>query len=435
MFDSFVITFSYGNYMCGIGGTDKYLKAEQKMLNSNHISMLHIFPVPVRKLGVGKERLPFWGMLVDGKTIGDSINYTWQVIEIIEKLISNKRLRAVQIHNFRWINICELREITVHLQTQYYFFIHDYLTICPYLYEHMEETNSFCNLSVDENIRCAGCIFNSQERRQNVKEIHQFLLQQSDLNVISPSEIAGRIWSKHFPELESKIKIVPHQICEGQYIDNRTEIRGNIKIAFAGYPSATKGWTDWMNATELADSKKLGYSFYHFGIAGEDCRHIKNIPVSIKDNKSSMIDELRKHEIDAVVLWSICPETYSYTFYEAFSANCFIITNEDSGNIAEQVKKHKNGLVLKRNELAELFLNERELREEINAFKKMNSFGPLFLKDNNEIAEMVSSGGPGKICISKTNNKPSTVQSLTKILYNIKIRMKELCNQQNTTKK
>jgi glycosyltransferase involved in cell wall biosynthesis len=51
-----------------------------------------------------------------------------------------------------------------------------------------------------------------------------------------------------------------------------------------------------------------------------------------------MIDALRKNEIDVAFLWSICPETFSFTLYEALAAGCFVITNPASGNIQAYIK-------------------------------------------------------------------------------------------------
>lgn len=41
-------------------------------------------------------------------------------------------------------------------------------------------------------------------------------------------------------------------------------------------------------------------------------------------------------EIDCVILWSNCPETYSYVYFECFAANTFILANSLSGNIAKR---------------------------------------------------------------------------------------------------
>jgi hypothetical protein len=58
-----------------------------------------------------------------------------------------------------------------------------------------------------------------------------------------------------------------------------------------------------------------------------------------------MVDALVEHGIDVVLLWSIWPETYSFTFFEALAAGCFVITNRNSGNIQAQVRQWNCGRV------------------------------------------------------------------------------------------
>jgi len=53
-----------------------------------------------------------------------------------------------------------------------------------------------------------------------------------------------------------------------------------------------------------------------------------------------MIDALRKNEIDVAFLWSICPETFSFTLYEALASGCYIVTNSASGNIQDTILRN-----------------------------------------------------------------------------------------------
>ena len=57
----------------------------------------------------------------------------------------------------------------------------------------------------------------------------------------------------------------------------------------------------------------------------------------------SMVDQLLSRDIDIAFLWSTWQETYCFTYYEAVSAGCFVLTNKESGNIQFQVQKCKTG--------------------------------------------------------------------------------------------
>ena len=59
-----------------------------------------------------------------------------------------------------------------------------------------------------------------------------------------------------------------------------------------------------------------------------------------------MQEALEKHEIDAVVIWPLCRETFSFVAYEAVAAGAAIIAGPDSGNVAAFTEAGGHGLVL-----------------------------------------------------------------------------------------
>ncbi|MCQ4871867.1 hypothetical protein NE639_26680, partial [Blautia producta] len=83
-------------------------------------------------------------------------------------------------------------------------------------------------------------------------------------------------------------------------------------------------------------------------------------------------------------------ETYSFTYFEAMSANCFKLTNENSGNIANMVRYYNNGYVASYDEkLANILGDTKHLSQMINSFRTKGSFGPLELEENNEIVDII----------------------------------------------
>ena len=99
-----------------------------------------------------------------------------------------------------------------------------------------------------------------------------------------------------------------------------------------------------------------------------------------------MTEMLRELKVDCVILWSGCPETYSYVYYECFAANTFILANNLSGNIAKQVIKNGNGIVLSgREELADLLSDSDKLRNLVVDYRERRRYGPMELVENDEI--------------------------------------------------
>ena len=99
-----------------------------------------------------------------------------------------------------------------------------------------------------------------------------------------------------------------------------------------------------------------------------------------------MTEMLRELKVDCVILWSGWPETYSYVYYECFAANTFILANNLSGNIAKQVIKNGNGIVLSgREELADLLSDSDKLRNLVVDYRERRRYGPMELVENDEI--------------------------------------------------
>ena len=102
-----------------------------------------------------------------------------------------------------------------------------------------------------------------------------------------------------------------------------------------------------------------------------------------------MTDSLRECEIAIVVMWPSCPETYSYTCMESYSANAYTISSACAGNVADFVVEHGSGLVLNNEEeLIGLFRDKSRLIREVNRFRSGKP-GPLDLVDSDEIVDLL----------------------------------------------
>jgi hypothetical protein len=216
------------------------------------------------------------------------------------------------------------------------------------------------------------------------------LFQDTKAEFIAPSQVAANIWQKAFPEHADEIRVVPHQISfdgqaptqpiSGKTFDDRP------RIAYLGYESMCKGLETWW---ELVSNKELTghYDFFHLGAAGLKMPGVTYIPVSfLSDGPDAMIQALKKNRIDIAFLWSIWPETYSFTLFEAFAANCFVVTNEISGNIVAQVRATGRGAIY--HDTSEVF----EMLKDVESVKEVlrdhaGRHSPLRLTLNSRLIE------------------------------------------------
>jgi glycosyltransferase involved in cell wall biosynthesis len=102
-----------------------------------------------------------------------------------------------------------------------------------------------------------------------------------------------------------------------------------------------------------------------------------------------MLDSLRINQIDVLFHGSIVPETFSYVLYEAIGAGCFILTTNQSGNVADYVQENKNGLVFETfTDLMDYLITPVNLRKDLLDFHKLHPRS-FTLEHNDSIANLV----------------------------------------------
>eukprot|EP01036_Dinobryon_divergens_P048976 gene48976-65663_t len=119
-----------------------------------------------------------------------------------------------------------------------------------------------------------------------------------------------------------------------------------FRLAYAGLPVAHKGWPLFMSLAARFGSDPR-YEFIHLGARRDPAMPYRFIEVrGGADNLQAMSQALDAVEADAVLIWPLCQETFSFVAYEAVAAGCAIVTGPDSGNVAAFVAEGEHGLVL-----------------------------------------------------------------------------------------
>lgn len=390
-YNSFILSISYSNYIGTMGGTNKVILAHKEMFESERISHVHIFPrmIKVPRIGV---LFNCWGIAIEGYVFEEVYN-SKEIIQILNQLTHLSKFKEIHLHHLKNINLRQLQEILDIFDVPMKFYLHDYYTVCLQYNLLMNDKNYCGDGAVSEN-KCAGCKYYPYSLKLFKIFKSFFKRYQDNIIFIAPSDVAKKVWSSAYPNHADKVKVVFHQELVGYYNDNLEEIPDSkpLKIAYVGSQSINKGWIEWKEAVGKAYKAKCNLDFFYFGNTDESIRYVKEISVVFtSENINAMVDAIRQESIDVVVLWSIWPETYAYTYYESTAANTFVITNKNSGNIAYMVKKRKNGIVLgSGKELEELLCDEARLRTLVNLFKSQNNYGPFNLAENIEIIGLIS---------------------------------------------
>ena len=376
-----ILCIAHLDYVHDKSGTPKVIISHSNMYNANNISYVGIAPVkwPSRSFVIPNS----YFYIIDNKIIG--IYTKHEILKIIINLInSGISLKEVHIHHLAYNNIKLVdRVLNICVMSKILVFLHDYYLICSNV-KMIKNGCDYCGNDKPNSRKCIDCS-SYKKTLKTTPKAHEVLRKNINrITFVSPSEIVREIFSYNFPSIRNRIVVIKHQKLLGEYKDNIGQVQENEKLslAFVGTPGHAKGWDSWKSIISQIDTSQ--YCLYLFGGNKSDDEKIQHVNVQFNEkNLNAMSDALRLHHIHCAVLLSIWPETYSYTYYEALSANCYIISKEMSGNIAEEIKKRKNGVVFKNdNEIVDFLTRSNLLRKQINDYHSKQEYGPDILEDN-----------------------------------------------------
>ena len=332
----FVLALSQDNYLKVVGGVQLKIADQQREMNDKGLSYLHLSPFKARTTLDFSNKPGVMNLNLDGQFVGYIDDET--LLSAFTSLVEAGTLKEIIIHHLiGWkLNYVE-QLLTLAKNVPICFWLHDFFSICPN-YLLLRNDREYCHAPKPESNACQLCVYGS------IRPLHYqaflSLFQRFLIQVISPSEFALEFWREKFPVNASEERVVPHASLEwGENLKgfNKQE---PLKVAFVGYPVLHKGWQTWLNLTNKF-GKDSRYKFFLFSTEMQPSHNFVHVSVKVTiQNRTAMIDALRKNGIDVAFLWSICPETFSFTLYEALAAGCYIVTNPASGNIQAYIKAH-----------------------------------------------------------------------------------------------
>lgn len=382
----FVISISYGNYLIQNGGTDKVIREHQVMFNSQGIDYLFLFPV-IRNIKVGKKIRIFryWGINKNNNFIGlYKIESAFSYIE--KNFNQGNKCRALFVHHTWRVQQRDLITILKSFDVPIYYYLHDFYSICDgkNLIDH---DGIYCGYGLN-GINCkTSCRYYNQSQLNKKNFITLIEIFGERLTFVAPSDNTREIYVSTFDKYATRFVSIPHQKLQGEYFKNNFVYP--IKVAFIGKQVALKGWDDYKGLIDRFGNDP-DYEFYYLGTGTDAPTNIKVVEVSVrKQGLDAMMNTLRELEIDIVLLLSKWPETYSYTYFEAYAAGCYIITYNCSGNMSDMVKKNGNGTVVSNFYNLKKFFEDKKNIMNILSVSKNLSF-PNELCPNEEIVSIVS---------------------------------------------
>jgi glycosyltransferase involved in cell wall biosynthesis len=338
--DNYVLSLSHDDYLTITGGAQVYITDEQRLVNQQNQSYIHIYPFTKGKALVSSDTILYLGVNLDGKRLLET-----ESNELVSALadIKDKKLTKLSIHHSMGFSSSTLQALLDLAGRKGIFWLHDYFSLCP-SYNLRRNDQEYCGAPDIDSNACRLCSYGDQRRVQALEFEHLF--RENQLEIAAPSRFCYEFWQSRFPVI-SPARIIPPAVLRWGRNNPGRYKGGQLRIGFLGYPLDYKGWGTWLRLVNEFKGKNT-YRFFHFSSQQGDPGNYNRIDTRVtKENRLAMVENLRWNQIDVAFLWSTVAETFSFTLHEALAAGCFIVTNPNSGNIQDYIRRNpERGIVL-----------------------------------------------------------------------------------------
>jgi hypothetical protein len=329
-----VVSLSHDDYAENNGGVQNVVGDEQAAFGVARIAYLHITPAhPLPTLGSNTDDNFLVSLRLDGLRLG--VATVADTCDALAGVIRSKTTRYFIIHHLMGFKLEAVENLVNSIAPRKtVIWVHDFFHLCvnPSL---LRNDISFCGAPRPDSNACGICVY-GDERREHLQKMRKLFRALSPV-VLFPSESAMRLWRDrcdfHFCEL----KVIPHGSLEFEAPEQNSLEHTRtfpLRIGFLGTPLYCKGWGAF-ETLAAAHARDKRYKFFFLGAdPPETLNNIAHVPVNVDTlNRDAMVNAVMQHGIDVAVLWSLWPETFSFTAHEAITGGAFVVTRDAAGNI------------------------------------------------------------------------------------------------------
>jgi hypothetical protein len=332
-----IFSLSHDHYLTVAGGVQNCVGDEQAWASSNDWAYLHICPnAPVPLLGANKPASDTEFIVsLDGERLGvvampvlTAILAQVHIMPVDYRMVVHHLLGFAPEHVARIWESCKRPD-------GLYVWTHDLFTLCPSIHLLRNDV-TFCESPPPDSQACMICNA-GDERAEHTRRLRHFFAT-TQPRVLSPSATLLEFWqAKGGYEHASAEVIPPCRLCSDDHGPTLKAGRP-LRVGFMGAPVYSKGWPVF---EELARwfSRDDRYQFYHFGWQPVDVPNLNFIKTSVsRDDRDAMVRAAREAELDVLINWSQCYESFSFTTHEALAAGAYVIVRKGAGHAARAVE-------------------------------------------------------------------------------------------------
>lgn len=299
--------------------------------------------------------------------------------KLITNILEDYSISFVHVHHMIG-HYFDLFDVLNHKKIKYMVTLHDFYCQCPLInklycntsYCGTKPTTSKCN-------ECLSKVYNTNVDISSWRKMWLSVLEKAT-NVVVPSEATKEEINLIFPKL--KIEVLEHGVdIEKAYSELKLDSKKN-DIAFIGaigYHKGSKILEEFIKKEQIKKVKVHLFGKIDSNINKSNSHYIYH-GLYKRDELKSL---LNKNNIKLICLFSLWPETYSYTMTEAIACGIPVISF-DYGAISERIKKYNLGWTIKKdssihdisNYIKNILSDETEYQEKINSinnYKIMNT--------------------------------------------------------------
>ena len=370
------ITFSHDDYTTNTGGVQLCLQREDARIAELGRDHLHLYPAKPWPVVRTRGEEGHLGVLLNGKALG--VFSPKMVIAAVAKAAGAVKpgQRSFAIHSLLGHNAGETADLLAAAGlTAGFFWLHDFASVCAGFHLMRNDVED-CAAPPPDSQACGICVYGPW-RARHVAE-HERLFERLQLTVVAPAQVTLDLWKARTGYAAAREIVLPHARLVERGPAPATPADRPLRIAYAGMPAAHKGWEIFRDlVAKHADDPR--YQFIHLGGRTPHGLPLEFHKVTVTEAAPRAMQEaIEKHAIDAVLIWPLCRETFSFIAYEAVAAGAAVITGPDSGNVAAFVAEGGHGVVLEGEEALAAAFEAGELADLARAVRKPSVYDLAF---------------------------------------------------------
>ena len=356
-----VISISHDDFTESLGGAQITIADEMQALVQAGFAYLHLCPSqPLPMLAPPGADDLLLRVRLSGRSLG--VVCFSDLVAALADVRDDMSTCHVIVHHLlghRPEDVAEL--VHVLAPDRVFAYLHDFFALCVN-YTLLRNDVSYCNAPGLTSGSCMVCCY-GDDRGPHLARMDAFFAAVRPTMCIY-SDAARQIWTSRNPFLP--MEILPVRLA---HVALREPVgipaalaggRTPLRVAFPGTPRYSKGWNVFASLAKRFHGDRR-YDFVQLSARSSPQPNIIHVPVSVRANdRFAMVRALREARIDVALIWSLWPETFCFTAYEAMAAGAYILTCRSAGNVWPAIRDTDpcQGLCLDtENELLDLFIS------------------------------------------------------------------------------